>query len=119
MDYAAQFLADADMKDIDVLARWFDQGIDLRFGNGPNIHGKTGAVEAFTQFYDSIKAMNHVREYVIVDGETICSQALVTYTALDDRQVTLPVASCMHRTQAGLLDRLYIYIDLAPLYAAA
>jgi hypothetical protein len=91
----------------------------VRFGNSPVIEGRDAVVASFRQFYDSIAAMRHEREFLISDGDTVCSQAIVTYTRLDGADVSLPVASCLHRTPEGLLDRLYIYIDIAPVFAAA
>jgi len=118
-DWVADFFRAADLKQIDALSDWFAPNIELRFANYPPLNGKAAATEAMRSFYDSINAMRHARENVIVDGDTAAQHAIVTYTDLNGREVPLPVASYLRRTAAGTLDRLWIYIDIAPLYAPA
>ncbi len=119
MDWVAEFFKDADKKEINALAAWFADTITARFGNGPTIEGKPAVVEAFGQFFSSIKGMRHVREHMVVEGDFACNEAIVTYTTLDNRDVSVPVASSLHRTADGKLDRLFIFIDLAPVFAPA
>jgi len=118
MDWSAAFFKDADKKDIDALAPWFGEGITVRFGNNPPIHGREAVTETFRQFFQGIAAMRHDRDTVIVDGDSICSAATVTYTRLDGSQVSMPAASVLHRDAGGKLDKLNIYIDINPLFAA-
>ncbi len=119
MDWVTEFFKDADKKEINALAAWFDDSITARFANGPIIEGKPAVVEAFGQFFSMIKGMRHVRERVNGEGDSVCNEAIVTYTTLDGRDVSVPVASSLHRTAGGKLDRLFIYIDLAPVFAPA
>lgn len=116
-DWVAGFFHAADRKEIDALAEWFADDIELRFANNAPIHGKIAAREAMGGFYDTITGMRHAREHIIMDGNNAAQQAVVTYTRHDGREVSLPVASYLRRTEAGPLDRLWIYIDIAPLYA--
>ena len=117
-DWVAAFFADADKKDIAALSAWFAPNIELRFANNPPLHGKEAAAEAMGGFYSTISAMRHKRENVIIDGNVAAQQAVVTYTDLNGREVPLPVASYLRRSAPDVLDRLWIYIDIAPLYAA-
>ena len=118
-DWVADFFRDADTVDIDKLAAWFADDIELRFANNPPIADKATAVAVMSDFYQSIAGMRHARETIVRDGDTAAQQAIVTYTRPDGRDVPLPVASYLHRNAAGVLDKLWIYIDIAPLYAEA
>lgn len=117
MDWSAAFFNDADKKDIDALAPWFGEKISVRFGNQPAIEGRDAVIETFRQFYSGIAGMKHARDTVIVDGDNICSTATVTYTRLDGSNVSMPVASVLHRDAGGKLDKLNIFIDINPLFA--
>jgi ketosteroid isomerase-like protein len=118
-DWPQTFFHDADLFDVADLAAWFADDIEARFGNAPPIHGKPAATEAFRQFFSSIGGMRHTRENVVRDGDTASQQSVVTYKTLDGREVSMPVASYLRRTADGRLDRLWIYIDMAPLFAVA
>lgn len=118
-DWVAAFFRDADLVEIDKLAAWFADDIDLRFANNPAITDKAAAVEVMGSFYQSIAGMKHERVTIVSEGDTVAQQAIVTYSTPDGRDVPLPVASYLHRNPAGLLDKLWIYIDIAPLYATA
>lgn len=121
LEWVADFFRDADTVKIENLANWFADDIDLRFANNPAIRDKQTAVAVMGQFYSSIAGMKHepVHLYAAGDNDTASQYAIVTYTRLDGRAVPLPVSSLLHRNAAGKLDKLWIYIDIAPLYAEA
>jgi len=50
------------------------------------------------------------------DGDTIIQQLDVTYTRLDDKQVTLPAVNLLRMDNDTVADY-RIYVDLAPVYA--
>ena len=118
-DWPRRFFEDADAFDVDVLARWFAPAIEVRFGNAPPIHGEAEAKAAFAQFFGAIAGRLHVGETQVCEGDTVSQQSVVTYSTLDGREVSLPVSSYLRRTDDGRLDRLWIYIDMAPLFAQA
>ena len=60
---------------------------------------------------------SHAREVLVSSGDTAFQGSVVTYTRADGHVAAMPVASNLRRTAAGTLDRLWIYIDLAPLFA--
>ncbi|WP_052730243.1 nuclear transport factor 2 family protein [Sphingomonas sp. SRS2] len=121
LEWVGEFFRDADMVQIDKLAAWFADDIDLRFANNPPIRDKQTAVAVMGGFYGSIAGMSHkpVHLYAGDDGDTASQYAVVTYTRQDGRDVPLPVSSLLHRNSAGKLDKLWIYIDINPLYAEA
>lgn len=118
-DWAAAFFLSADSFDIEQLAAWFDDAIEVRFGNQPAIHGKMAAREAFAGFWSSIAGMRHHREALVSLGDMAAQMSIVTYSRHDGSTVSLPVASHLRRSAPGRIDRLWIFIDLAPLFAEA
>ncbi|MFD2500398.1 hypothetical protein ACFSTI_18145 [Rhizorhabdus histidinilytica] len=52
LEWVAAFFRDADMVEIDKLAAWFADDIELRFANNPAIRDKATAVQVMSQFYD-------------------------------------------------------------------
>ena len=116
-DWAGAFFRDADQLDLPLLMSWFGADIDLRLANVPPIAGREAVEETFASFWSGIRGMSHARETLVVDGDTAFQGSLVTYGRPDGRDVTMPVASHLRRDAAGTLDRLWIYIDLGPLYA--
>lgn len=116
-DWVAAFFQDADLMDIDRLGAWFADNIDLRFGNNPTITDKDTAVDVMGRFYQTVAGMKHTREAIVGEGANRAQQAIVTYSTMDGRDVSIPVSTYLRRTEAGLIDRLWIYIDMTPLYA--
>ena len=54
--------------DIEQLAGWFDDAVEVRLGNQPAIHGKAAACEAFAGFRSGIAGMRHHREALVSLG---------------------------------------------------
>lgn len=118
-DWPARFFEDADSLQLDRLGAWFADDVDIRLANMPPITGRAAGEEAFRQFWSSLIGMSHRREIVVVDGDDAVQGSQVTYTRPDGSAATMPVASHLRRNAAGQLLRLWIYIDLAPLFAPA
>lgn len=116
-DWPGAFFADADRLDLPRLMAWFSDDVDVRFGNAPSIVGRAGAEQAFREFWSALQGMSHARETLVITGDSAFQGSIVTYTRRDGHAVAVPVASHLRRTAAGTLDRLWIYIDLAPLFA--
>lgn len=116
-DWAAAFFRDADQLDLPKLINWFGEDIDLRIANMPPIIGREAAEQAFQQFWSTLKGMSHRREQLVVEGDCAFQGSIVTYTRLDGKAASMPVASHLRRRGEGRLNRLWIYIDLAPLFA--
>jgi hypothetical protein len=91
----------------------------VRFGNAPAILGRAAAEQAFRQFYSSLSGMRHRREALVSSGDLAAQMAVVTYTRRDGSEVSMPVASHLRRVGGQKIDRLWIFIDLAPLFGTA
>ena len=118
-DWAADFFRDADSLALPKLVSWFADDVEIRFGNAPPIFGKAAAEEAFRTFWGSIAGMRHKRETLVSEGDTAAQFSQVTYVRHDGSEVTMPVASQLHRSGVHQIDRLWIVIDMAPLFKAA
>ena len=118
-DWAADFFRDADSFQLPRLVSWFSDDIEVRFGNQPALHGKAAAEEAFRGFWSSIAGMRHSRDQLVADGDLAAQFSQVTYVRHDGSDVTMPVASQLRRVGPGKIDRLWIVIDMAPLFEDA
>lgn len=116
-DWAAAFFRDADTLHLPTLMNWFADDIDLRIANMPPIIGREATEGAFSQFWATLNGMSHKREQLVSEGDCVFQGSIVTYTRLDGNKVSMPVASHLRLTAGGRLNRLWIYIDLAPLFA--
>lgn len=116
-DWPAEFFRDADRLELPGLVAWFSDDIEVRFGNAPAIRGKAAAEEAFRSFWSSIAGMRHLRECLVVEGDVAAQFAQVTYVRHDGSEATMPVASHLHRSGERQIDRLWIVIDMTPLFA--
>jgi hypothetical protein len=116
-DWVSAFFQTADQCNADLTAEWFAERIDMRFANHPPVSSKAEAREGLRQFMNNISGMVHQRESRVMEGNAAVQMATVRYTLPDGREVPLPVASHLRRNGDKLLDRLWIYIDLAPLFA--
>jgi len=118
-DWAADFFRDADSFELARLVGWFSDDVEVRFGNAPAIVGRAAAEEAFRAFWGSIAGMRHKREAVTIDGDLASQFSQVTYVRHDGSETTMPVASHLRRVSEGRIDRLWIVIDMSPLFQAA
>ena len=115
--WVADFFRDADKLDLPLLMSWFGEDIDLRIANMPPVRGRAAVEQTFRDFWSNLSGMSHRREDIVVNGDSIAQMAVVTYTRKDGKAVSLPVASHIRRQGDGRFDRLWIYIDIAPLFA--
>jgi hypothetical protein len=116
-DWVTAFFHTADQCNADLTAEWFAEDIDMRFANHPPVSSKAEAREGLRQFMSNISAMVHQRVSRVMEGDAAVQMATVRYTLPDGREVPLPVASHLRRNDDKRLDRLWIYIDLAPLFS--
>lgn len=106
-----------DSLDIEQLSETFAPDVEVRFANQPPAVGHATALAQIAAFWSTIAGMRHERLQLFEDGNAAVQLSTVTYTRLDGLQLTLPVASHLRRDHDGKLDRLWVYIDLLPLFA--
>ncbi|ACM28814.1 SnoaL-like domain-containing protein [Rhizobium rhizogenes] len=115
-DWVADFFRDADSFQIEKLAGWFSNDVEIRFGNAPPVIGKSTAEELFRNFWSTIRGMRHRREELVQLDDMAVQVGVITYIHHDGSETALPVASHLRRVAPGKIDRLWIYIDMAPMY---
>jgi SnoaL-like domain len=116
MSWVSEFFRDVDAFQIEKLDPWFADDISLRFANNPAINDKATALAALGGFFTTIKGLKHTPEAIVGSGDEVTQMAIVTYTRTDGSECPLQVASYLRRNAEGKLNRLWIYIDLAPLF---
>lgn len=116
LGWVGDFFRDVDAFDIELLDKWFADDISLRFANNPAINDKATALAALGGFFGTISGLKHAPEAILGSDDEITQMAIVTYTRADGSLVPLQVASYLRRNPDGKLGRLWIYIDLAPLF---
>ena len=116
-DWVADFFADADKLNLPLLMNWMSESIDLRIANMPPVLGWEAVKQSFADFWSNLSGMSHKREALIVDGDHAAQMSIVTYTRKDGKLVSMPVASHILKNKDGKFERLWIYIDISPLFA--
>jgi SnoaL-like domain len=120
-DFEAQttttdLFADIDRMDAHAFASHLSEGCRLRFGNAEPVAGRSAIEAAISGFFSTIKGLSHdiVGQWDV--GDTTIIESEVTYTRLDERQVTVPVVTICRRGDE-LIDDYGIFLDLAPVLA--
>lgn len=108
--------ADIDRMDAHAFASHLSDDCRLRFGNAEPVAGRSAIEAAITGFFATIKGLSHniLNQWNV--GDTTIIESDVTYTRLDERQVTVPVVT-IYRRGDELIDDYGIFIDLAPVLA--
>ena len=108
--------ADIDRMDARAFASYLSEDCRLRFGNADAVAGRSAIEAAITGFFAMIKGLSHDIAHQWDVGDTTIIELEVTYTRLDERQVTVPVVT-IYRRGDELVDDYRIFIDLAPVLA--
>ena len=111
----AELIRDIDSMDAKVFASHLSESCVLRYANHDEVVGRDAIEQAIAAFYATIKAVRHdlVEEWTVEEATIL--QFEVTYTRLDDREVTLPAVT-IYRRGEELIDDYRIFIDLTPVY---
>jgi ketosteroid isomerase-like protein len=117
--WVGAFFTDADRLDLPAMMRWFADDIDLRIGNMPPVLGHAAVEQSFAEFWANLDGMHHERvELITAPSDLDAAQmSIVTYTRKDGKIISMPTATHLRRTASGALNRLWIYIDINPLFA--
>jgi ketosteroid isomerase-like protein len=115
-DWIKQLFIAIDRKDAQGFAAFFTDNAIFRFANAPAVAGKENIRQAVEAFFSAVKGLRHnitgaweLKDVVICEGE-------VTYTRLDDKQLTVPFVD-IFRIEKGLIADYRIYIDISALFA--
>jgi ketosteroid isomerase-like protein len=111
-----EVLRDIDRMDAKAFASHLADDCVLRYANNDEVIGRAAIETAIDSFFGTIKGLDHhvLQQWDIGDATII--QFEVTYTRLDDQEVTVPAVT-IYRRGDELIDEYRIYVDLAPVYA--
>lgn len=116
-DWIRRLFETIDAKDADGFVSFLTEDAQFRFGNAPEVTGKGDVREAVAEFFASINAIRHRILDVWVHPDTVICQGDVTYTRLDDSQITVPFVT-VFRMKGDLVGRYLVYGDMTPLRSA-
>jgi uncharacterized protein (TIGR02246 family) len=113
-----------DHKDAAGFAAAFTPDAWLRFANAAPVVGREAIREAIAQFFTAFVSLRHESAGIWYEGDTLITEAVVTYTRHDRREVTVPAVTIFRvagvdERGAPLADQCRIYVDLTPLFAPA
>jgi limonene-1,2-epoxide hydrolase len=115
-DFGAKMFAVADTLDVDNYVTYLAPDVYFRFANAEPITGREAVREAVGHFFTTINGLHHTIVQEWHDADMIIQQLDVTYTRLDDKQVTLPAINLLRMSGDTVADY-RIYVDLTPVYA--
>jgi ketosteroid isomerase-like protein len=114
---AGEIFALIDTRDADALRPFFSDRAQFRFGNMPPMVGRDDIIAGVRRFYDSVASMQHTVINEWHRGDTVITEASVTYGRHDGRLVTIRVSSIWTVDSAGKIDNYRVFFDVTPLYA--
>ncbi|GAB1821961.1 nuclear transport factor 2 family protein [Herbidospora sp. RD11066] len=116
-DVARRVFDVVDAFDPDEFVKLFADDGTLRFGNTDPSQGREAIAAGLKGFFSTLAGLRHriVRSWV-VDADVV-AETEVTYTRLDDTEVTIVAVSIWTTGADGLITDYRIFVDLAPLYA--
>ncbi|MDA0181688.1 nuclear transport factor 2 family protein [Solirubrobacter phytolaccae] len=114
--FISGIFADIDAKNAEGFASRLSENARMRIGSQDPIFGPAAVVEGLSGFFQMIKALQHETVEVWEDGDTLIVESEVTYTRLDDSQITVPAVSILRRGPERI-DDYRIFIDLGPVFA--
>jgi len=88
----------------------------FRFANTPVVEGQDAIGAAVDGFFATIKACRHRLLNVWPVGTTVICRGDVTYTRMDDSEITLPFVD-VFGMNGDTIHEYSIYMDISPLYA--
>ena len=115
-DCTGGMFAAIDAQDTAAFVGYLTDDAVFRFGSAPAVRGRDAIRAAVDGFFGTIAASAHVVHNTLEDGSTRVCEGDVTYTRLDNREVTLPFADVLEY-DGEKIAHYKIYIDIAPLYA--
>jgi limonene-1,2-epoxide hydrolase len=87
--------------------------VRFRFGNAPEICGRSGVSDALGIFFQQIDGLSHQVTGCWEQGETVIVRLDVTYRRLDGDRVSLPCVNVFEYDD-GLIKDYRIYMDVSP-----
>lgn len=84
-------------------------------GNGEPVKGKENIRSVFERFFPAVKSTAHDVTDIFETGNSLVHRGTVTYTRLDDSQLTIPFCD-VFKMEGTLIKAYHIYIDWSELF---
>ncbi len=105
-----------DNKDTTKFCSFLTEECELTFGNMPTVSGKKNIYDVIDNFFNSIKGLSHNLSDEIGKDDNLITYGTVTYTRLDDKQVTANFCN-IFKMNGDLIDKYHIFVDISLLYS--
>jgi len=117
-DWVAAAFEVADNGPPSALAPFLSDSIEMRVGNGDTLRGKESVLRALSA-PSPVKSVRHVRQVLVMDGNSAVQLSTAHYTLHNGKVVSIPVATHFRRDARDLIDRAWLYMDFTPVIEAA
>lgn len=104
-----------DSKNTDDFASYLADDAVFIMGEAPAVSGKENIHTGVGQFFQSIKGLSHTVENTIENGNNLVTPGTVTYTRLDDSELTVNFCN-VFKLEDDKIKEYKVYIDLSQLY---
>ncbi|PXY02008.1 hypothetical protein DF185_04990 [Marinifilum breve] len=104
-----------DSKNLEKVLEYLSDDCVLIAGNGEAVNGKENIGKVFEGFFPAVKSTAHDVTDIFESGESLVHRGTVTYTRLDNSQLTVPFCD-VFKMKDGLISEYYIYIDWSELF---
>jgi ketosteroid isomerase-like protein len=109
--------ATTDARDVNGIAAYLTDDIELRFGNNDPVIGKDAYVTMAAASFPSLTSVRHeIHSLWIVDGDVVITEMTVHYERRDGQQLSLPCTN-IFRVRDGLIADYRVYMDANPAFA--
>src|SRR4030095_2061346 len=105
-----------DAKNAKGFAEFITENGSFRFGNQPEVTGSKAIEDYVAAFFNMIGASEHEIVNFWDNNSHVIWEGRVTYTRLDGKKVKVNFTNIFYMN-GELIDKYYIYIDNAPLFA--
>ena len=104
-----------DSKNLEKVLEYLTDDCVLIAGNGDPVKGKENISKVFEGFFPAVKSTAHDVTDIFESGESLVYRGTVTYTRLDNSQLTVPFCD-VFKIKGDLISEYYIYIDWSELF---
>ncbi len=114
--WVGRLFSSVDAMDIEAFLDFIEDDALFRFGSEKAVTGKDAVRKALECFFASIKGLRHEILETWFHTETVVCQGQVTYTRIDDSDITIPFVN-IWRMRGDRIREYLIYVDVKPLYS--
>ncbi|MFE4756755.1 nuclear transport factor 2 family protein [Streptomyces mirabilis] len=115
--WVTELYACFDRMDQEAMLAHFSDDARIRFGNSEPTVGPEEIRVRFAATADTIRRTAHTFTQVWESNGWAMLLADVEYTCHNEKVMSLPAATVLHRRADGLIDDMQVFVDVTPLFA--